>query len=252
MIDHFFAEGAKQLASSFKVKSLKKVEDGAMMTLKSTCKLGDQFLADTTSPLLQVEKLEEGETKEADANFYGLTGIDGDPEMCEIVVFFGKIMSSDDPKILAEVCSKGGEVTDGKCEGFTRPTGGKGLEITAASAKLDEITYGDNKGRKDIQFQFTVLMGSAVDDDKSIFVKTACQVGDEKIVNESATLTMFNYAQPGESMKASGSSYPLKGVASDPSQCDLTFTFKGLFDDEGESFGEYCFKDGALAAGKCA
>lgn len=245
-------EGSKNLKGTFKVKSVKKVEQGMMMTIKSTCKLGDEYLADSSSPLIQLEKLEPGETKEADTILYGLSGFEGDPEVCEVSVYFSKMISSDPPYHMADYCFKGDAVTDGKCDGFTRPAGdGTPLKITKASAKLEEIKFGDNKGRKDLRHEYTVLVGNTIDDGKSIFVKTACQVGDEKIVDESPVMALFTYVEPGESMRVSGSSYPMKGVASDPSQCDLTFMLKGLFDDGGDSFGDYCFKDGALNEGKC-
>jgi len=245
-------EGSKNLRADFEVELVKAVEDGTMISVKSTCRLGDEFLTDTSSPLIQPETLQPGETKKADAILYGMSGFEGDPTTCEIGFFVSKMISMDPPKHLADHCWSDGKVSDGTCDGFARPASdGTPIEITSATAELEEIQFGEHKGRKDIRQHYTVRVGTAIEPGKSIFVKTACKVGDETIVDESPVLAMFTYVLPGESLRVSGSSYPLKGVASDPSQCELTYSLKGLFDSEGGEFATYCFVGGKLAEGKC-
>lgn len=251
-VDKSFA-GGKYVKLDFKAKRIKDPGEHPNVNIKAACQVGDEVTVDIGGVFGQFEKMEDGESKQVDSSMFMSPALQADPTMCEFTVFFDQLMSMDsEPKIMKEMCWTGGEtMAEGKCADLKRQDTSELVKVVKAEGKLEEITYGDNKGKKDLRTNYTVLVGGVVPKDKSIGIKTACMVGSDKIVDNTPSLAQLRYMGPGESMMLSSSSYPGKGVDSDPSQCDLTFQLKNLFEDKGDVVGEFCFKDGAMSEGKC-
>ncbi len=242
----------KYVEMSYKLKALAKMKVGDRLDLKATCKLGDQYLVDLTTGMLGMDKLEAGETKQLSSGLHGLNGIPGQPEKCQITALF--IPGDDiDPYLVGEYCFDGKETSEGPCKDFApkAPSGGS-AKITNLTAKLTKVKFGPSKGNKELRVEYAVVPGKLMDDGEAVFMKAACQVGGEKIVNEQPTaVSVLKQVNPGEAVLVSREAFTGSGLASDPTQCELKFKLMSMFGSDGEQIGTFCFKDGKVTEGAC-
>lgn len=244
-------DGGKYLALSYKAKLLAALETGEAITVKAACVIEDRVYIDTMMAFAEFDKMRPGEAKQIETALYMGRSLAAEPSQCEFTGIISKFMAGDRPKIFGQSCWTGGEISDGPCGDMPAKSGDPGLNVVDATAKFEEVAFGDNRGKTDIRFEYTIHNGSPLPKDHAIFVKAACVVGEDTVVEENPALANLQYLQPGESMKLAGSAYPMKGVDQEPSQCELTFQLKTIFDEGGDAFGTYCFKSGTLNEGSC-
>lgn len=244
-------DDGKYLALRYKATLLKTLETGEAVTVKAACEVDGRVYIDTMMAFAEFDKMRPGEAKQIDTALYMGRSLAREPDLCEFTGLVSKFMAGGRPKIFGQSCWSEGEISDGPCASLPLEEAGLGLEVVDATAALEEVAFGERRGKTDLRFHYTVRSGSPLPRDHAIFVKAACVVGEDTLVEENPALANLQYLQPGESLKLSGSAYPMKGVDQEPSQCELTFELKTIFDEGGDAFGTYCFKSGTLNEGSC-
>lgn len=243
--------GGKYLALSYKAKLLQALETGETITVKASCVVDGRVFVDAMMAFAEFDKMRPGEAKQIETALYMGRSLASEPSLCQFSGLISKFMTGDRPKVFGHACWSDGEISDGPCPSLPLEDADAGLEIVDASANFEEVAFGERRGKTDLRFQYTVRSGSPLPKDHAIFVNAACVVGEDTLVEENPALANLQYLQPGESMKLAGSAYPMKGVDQEPSQCELTFQLKTIFDEGGDVFGTYCFKSGTLNEGSC-
>ncbi|MCE9573403.1 MAG: hypothetical protein K8W52_09615 [Deltaproteobacteria bacterium] len=212
------------------------------LAFKSTCLVGDEYLAAWTHSLLRIADLEVDHAAHGEALLYAADGFEGAPRACELRVYLTSLASDDPPAHFADYCWSGGAITAGTCPGFARPPG-DGVVYTLTKVR------GQVAGHVDLAA--TMRLGTADDGTQRLAFRAACTVDGVVVVDESTPLARFDFAEPGEAVRFSDSAFLHAGLPGAPSQCQLAITSAPVIGGKATTLGTYCLKGAALSDGAC-